>query len=205
MTKKTLSVAIHRPATKTRALWLVVVLTFLAGCATQRPADYMRAGFDARQIDRITVLPVVDHRIDQSKPLNLDSWVLPLTEQILKHKGYLYSVERDRSAVSDVSRDALESSPPDFIASVSPKGAKWVLLLALEDSTSKMTFGSTGNAEMSGYLFDTALGQTVWKNKEAAQVGHGGLVGMLVKGMMEQGAVETATALVLHTLPKRGG
>jgi hypothetical protein len=163
----------------------------------------MAAGFDAVMVDRVYVLPVLDHRIDQSKLLKLDDWVLPIAERSLEKRGYVYEVYRDRSLVSSITRYSLEAPAREFIESLPPQSARWVLVLALDDSSSKLTFGSTGNAEMSGYLFDKQNAELSWWNKELGRVGQGGLIGMAVKGLMERSAIEQAARKMFQTLPKR--
>jgi hypothetical protein len=56
---------------------------------------------------------------------------------------------------------------------------------------------------MSGYLFDKTSGSVAWRNREVAQIGHSGIAGMLIKGLMEEGAVQQATMQMLQTLPSR--
>ena len=163
----------------------------------------MAPGFESRTVNDLALVSVLDHRIDQSKSLELDDWVLPIAERALKKKGYAYIVHRDRSLVSNITRDALESPTFEFMATLRPSSARWVLLLVLEDSTSKMTFGSTGTAEMSGYLFDTQNSVLSWRNKELSRSGQGGLIGMAMKGLMERLAIELATGAMFQTLPAR--
>ncbi len=182
----------------------VVLLGLLSGCATTRTADFVASGFDVKSVENVAVLPVLDHRIDQAKSLNLDAWVLPTVARSLKQRGYSYVVYRDRSLIAKISREALESPTREFIASLQPESARWILFLVLDDSLSKLTLnGSRGNAEMSGYLFDKANGELSWRNKEIGRDGFGGLVGMAMKGAMEKSAIELAARKMFQPLPKR--
>lgn len=198
----------YRHKTNQRTLIVSLVGIFIAmsmtGCGMpERPADFLLVGFDSITVENVTLLPVLDHRIDKSKELKLDKWVKPIAEQSLKELKYSYRFETDRSLVSNISPDALEDPTPEFIASLRPQSDNWILLLVLEDATSEMTFGSTGNAEMSGYLFDKANRQVVWENKELGQIGQGGLLGMMMAGVMQQSAIEQATTHMFQTLPTR--
>jgi hypothetical protein len=181
----------------------IFLLGLLSSCATTKPADFIAPGFNAVNVESVHVLPIIDHRIDQSKQLNLDEWVIPQAEKSLKNNGYLYEVHRDRSLISSITRDALETSNRDFITSLPPESARWVLLLVLEDSSAKLTFGSTGSAEMSGYLFDKKNCELCWRDKEVSQTGQGGLLGMAMVGVMERSAIEIAANHILLALPKR--
>ncbi len=141
--------------------------------------------------------------MDQSKQLKLDEWVLPIAERNLEKKGYIYSIQRDPSLVEAISRDTLEAATPEWIASIEPQASRYILMLVLEDSSSKLTFGSTGSAELSGYLFDKQSRSLVWRNKELARLGQGGLIGMAMKSTMERSAIEQATIQMLRTFPSR--
>ncbi len=185
------------------SLICLFLFAVMSGCATTKPADFILAGFDGKTVESVTVLPVLDHRIDQTKQLKLDKWVLPHAERSLKKRGYKYNVEQDRSLLLNISHDTLEVPTEEFIKSLPPESARWVLILVLDDSSSKMTFGSTGNAEMSGYLFDKGNSRLAWRNKEIGRSGQGGLIGMALKGTMERTAIEMATIEMFKTLPSR--
>ena len=180
----------------------VALLCFISNCAT-KPPDFVAPGFTSAQVDMLCVLPVLDHRVDQSKQLKLDEWVLPIAERNLEKKGYIYSIQRDPSLVEAISRDTLEAATPEWIASIEPQASRYILMLVLEDSSSKLTFGSTGSAELSGYLFDKQSRSLVWRNKELARLGQGGLIGMAMKSTMERSAIEQATIQMLRTFPSR--
>ncbi|MCK4565330.1 MAG: hypothetical protein KAU94_11735 [Verrucomicrobia bacterium] len=180
-----------------------ISVSFFSGCVMTKLADYMHEDFDAQSIETVHVLPVLDHRIDQSKSLKLDKWVHPVVERSLKQRGYSSSFHTDPALAAWISRDMLESPNSEFVARLQPQAAKWILLLVLEDSQSKMSFGSTGTAEMSGYGFNKETGEMVWRDKEVGKCGQGGLAGMMVKGFMERSAIEMATTEVLQTIPVR--
>lgn len=180
----------------------VVLLGVVSGCAMREP-DFLATGFDSATVEKIHVLPVLDHRIDQSKKLDLDDTVRPVVKRSLRRLGYSFELHRDRSLVSTITRDALEAPTLEFIASLPPQSARWVLLLVLNDSSSKFTFGSTGNAEMSGYLFDKQIGELSWRNKELSRTGQGGLIGMILTGWMQEIAIYEAAKQMFQTFPKR--
>ena len=77
------------------------------------------------------------------------------------------------------------------------------MVVCLDDVTSRMTFGSTGNAELSGYLYDKQDGKLVWQDKGIGQAGQGGLAGMMLKGTMKGQALNIATGNLMRSVPKR--
>ena len=187
------------------ALTCLLFVTLMLGCATRpKPAaDYVITGFDSTNVDVVKVLPVLDFRIDQSKQLDLDEWILPFTGRQLEELGYSYSIERDRSLLLNISRDDLEIPTRDFIKSLPSENARWVLVLALDELLTEGAFSGSSNAEMSGYLFDKENGQLMWRNKELQQLGMGGLMGLVLKSAMEHDAIMGATNKVLYALPDR--
>ncbi len=180
------------------------VAVAFAGCASAPPpAEFVAPNLSGDAIDNLVLLPVVDHRIDTEKELKLDKWVHNVAEARLKKSDYVFSVETNRDTIAAVTRDGLEEADPEMIADIGPDGSRWVLLLVLHDASSKMTFGSSGGAEMTGYLMDKETNEVVWRNKEFAEFSMGGLMGMTMKGQMQRGAVELVTDKVLKVLPER--
>jgi len=66
-----------------------------------------------------------------------------------------------------------------------------------------LTLGSTATAEITGYLIDKNSKSVLWQNKELGETSRGGVLGMMVKGMMQEEAVVFALDVVLKGLPKR--
>ena len=195
--------------TITMARWVFVIGAglFLGACASgpvELPADYASPSFNADTVDRVYLLPIVDHRIDKTKALKLDEWLTKRAENALTERGYPAVLVEDRATVEHISRDDLETPAADWVGSLEPASARWIMLLVLEDSIAKTTFGSTGSAEMSGYLFDRNDKTLAWRNKETGQFGQGGLIGMAMKGVMERSAIERAASNVFQGLPVRG-
>jgi len=183
-------------------LWIALCSVTLGGCVSAvKPPTMLKPGFESRAIDRLVLLPVADHRVDKSSALDLDAWVFPIAEKQLTDKRYAYVVDRDRAMVDRLTPEALESPSQEWLRTFGPSGSRWVMVLVLEDSSSGLTFGSTGNADMSGYLFDKEQGSLVWRNKEHSRIGQGGLIGMAVKGLMERGAIEAAAIEMFRALP----
>ena len=180
-----------------------LLLLLVASCAGKPLPDFMAADFEADVMDNIAVLSVVDHRIDTEKEVKLDKWTKPFVKKRMKKAGYDYAFEPAPEYVASVSVDGLEDEDPDMITALGPDNSRWVLLLVLHDASSKMTFGSSGAAEMTGYLFDKQEQKVVWRNKEFAEMSQGGLMGMALKGSMQRSAIEMATHQILAALPDK--
>ena len=188
-----------------RFVSLIILLTSLliAGCAATRKPLFLSDTFEGQLVDDIYVLPVLDLRFDKTKELKLDKWVHSIVAGQLKKKNYKYQIVNKETPVAGLTEEILAEENPSLIISMKPDGARWVMLLVLHDSSSKLTFGSTGNAEMSGRLYDMEMRNVVWRDKAVAQTGQGGLIGMAMKGAMEQQAITMAALNLINSFPAR--
>ena len=191
-----------------RALQGTFIAWGLGACASapppvQRP-DFQAAAFDARAIEVLALAPVVDLRPDRSEVIEIDKWVHTYSNQILPGRGYKAMVIASAEA-----RAGLEGAGQVEVLAESLKryrvaGApRWVLVFVLVDYKAKLTFGSTGNAEMVALLLDQQNGEVVWRHRALGQFGQGGLIGMMVKNLAGQTAVQLATDKLLSALPSR--
>jgi len=184
--------------------WFIGVLALLlSACATSTP-EYVAADLQAETIGHVSVLPIVDHRVDQSKDLNLEKkYYKKLIKKRVKKAHYDFTIESDPAFIAAVTRDGLEDMNAEMIQQLGPEASRWVLLLTIDDSDSKLGLGSSGTAEVTGYLFDKQSQAVVWQNKELGERSEGGVLGMMMKGAMQQQAVLRAIDIVLKGLPEK--
>jgi hypothetical protein len=97
----------------------------------------------------------------------------------------------------------LKAANPTWIGELKPDDARLILVIELIDVQTKTTFGSTGNAEVAGYLFDKDSKKMIWHDKGIGQVGQGGLMGMAMKAGMDEDAIRMALASLMSSIPKR--
>ena len=67
----------------------------------------------------------------------------------------------------EISEADLKEPRESWAKEFGPDNARWVLLVALEDSGSHLTFGSSGDVIVLGTLFYKASGQMVWRGVAA--------------------------------------
>lgn len=154
-------------------------------------------------IENISVLPVLDARAGDKKKVNVGDIQSTVTNLLNKKKHYPASAAGNWGEAGQVAVEDLENPVPSYIKKLGPMEARWVMVVCLDDVNSKMGFGSTGNAELSGYLFDKETGELIWKGKGAGQVGQGGLMGMAFKGAMKGEALHAAILKLLKGMPDR--
>jgi len=148
------------------------------------------------------VLPVVDLRFNKEPELpKLNKWILGTVKSSLKRKKYTFTIVSDTSLVGNITEEDLQTVDAEWVKDLGPTGSRWVMVIALLDAKSKLTFGSTGNAEVAGYLFDRMDGSIVWRDKGIGSVGQGGLIGMFLKGLMIGDAINMATSDLMRSFP----
>jgi hypothetical protein len=174
------------------------------------PAFFPADGFGQRPprsdpkfltIGQIEILPVVDARAGKRDKVDLDKYLRGTAQKNLKSKNYAVSLS-DSTGVGDMVEEDLNEAKPDWIKRLGPSEARWVMVLGVRDVHSKTTFGSTGNAEVFGFLYDKDSGSTLWKGEGQGKVGQGGLMGMAMKGVMSASAIQMATTNLLSEIPK---
>jgi hypothetical protein len=184
---------------------MLCLVAALAGCATPyTKPEYLGTGFDARAVTAVGVAPVLDLRVDKSESLELDAWVHAAAKQFMTKRGYKVTTFGDRALLDPLQpaagAETVEARVKDFTI---PNGPRHLLVFSLVDAYSKLTFGSTGNAEMVGYLVDQQAREVVLRNKVVGQMGQGGLLGMAMRGMMTRAAIENATMKLVYSIPPR--
>ena len=152
-------------------------------------------------IDQIVLLPVLDARAGKKENINLEKYLRGTAQKNLKSKNYQVILNDSFGNADQIVEEDLSDAKPDWIKRLGPSEARWVMIVGIRDVHSKTTFGSTGNAEVFGFLYDKENG-VVWKGIGTGQVGQGGLLGMALKGVMSASAIQIATANLLGSLPK---
>lgn len=193
--------AVMRQRQKQIKVICVLLLVILSGCASRQPI-FKGLSFSEEKIDEIFVLPVVDSRLDQKEEINLDKWVHKKIKWPLKRKKYSPKFISDRKYIQSYEEIDFMKPNKEWIGNLGPSDARFLMFFVLHDVSTKLTFGSSGNAEMSGYFFDKLNGSILWFDKAAVQKGQGGLAGMLMKGMMAQTAIEGAAIELIKSFPK---
>jgi hypothetical protein len=184
------------------AILLPVII--ISGCTvTKKVAISMNSGFTPKSVDEILVLPVVDLRFDKTKMPDMekvDNWMLNNVEGTLKRYGYKVSIMPNRALVSNITEGDLSSAA--WVKQAVPSKSNWILVVGLMDSESKITFGSTGSAEVTGYFYNKIDGTIIWHDKGVGKVGQGGLIGMAMKATMKHDAVIMATGNLMASFPE---
>ena len=190
-----------------RVLVATAVAVFAWACSgckapTKLPI-HQSQGFDPLAISTITVLLIVDLRPDKVRMSDFNRVIQKQARAVLKSKRYPVEVLEESAQVANLTEEDLEAASAEWIRSLQPAGAPWIMVFAVHDVTRRLTFGSTGNAEISAYLYDREKAALVWHDKGLGQAGQGGLLGMALINLMDESALQMATGNALMSLPKR--
>lgn len=179
---------------------LAAVICVVEGTAKKKPVIPPDPKIMA--IQNISVLPVVDARAGEKASVNM----VKLQGSVVKgltRKHYPVSAANTSGDAGQIAVEDLENPQASYVKKLGPTSDRWVMVVLLDDIHSKIVFGSTGNAELDGYLFDKDSGELLWKAKGVGQAGQGGLIGMSMKGMMKSAALDAAVRSLLNSMPNR--
>jgi len=184
----------------TRAVLTLLATVTLAGCSARRPPATVPTAYPFSEARAMTLMPIVDARSGEKTRVDLEK-LQAQAEKQLAGKNYRVTLGRAEAALENLNVDDIAELTPDLVRETAPSERRWVMILCLEDVATKLTFGSTGNAEMTGFLFDKQTGKLAWRNKGIGKAGQGGLVGMMMKGTMKGEALSAALTNLLLAVP----
>jgi len=184
-------------------LFLCLLIGLISGCAgSLKKGIYLAPDFQTTSVSEINLLPAIDARVDKEVKVNLEKQLCAAVKSLLEKKGYKVSISNNIDAIAQITEDDLKSGEPELIRQLGAPGASWVMVILLIDVNTKLTFGSTGTAEVAGFLYDVESEKMIWRDKGIGKAGQGGLVGMLMKGMMDEQAISMANYNLVASIPK---
>ncbi|MDY0152328.1 MAG: hypothetical protein RBS43_08665 [Candidatus Cloacimonas sp.] len=190
---------------KTTAIYglFLLSLLLLAGCASLQPPLYINPGYNNNEIQQITVLPALEGRTDKSKDVSMFSDIAKPIAKQMTSKKYTVTAVQVCPEIANLLEVDLREPDPEMLATFEKYG-RFVAFPVLLDMSSKVSFGSSGNAEVAMYMMDTQNKCLVWREKGIGACGQGGLVGMAMVGTMAHSALKIAVANTTKSLPAKG-
>lgn len=187
-------------------LGLILLGTGCAGGGLHRQTMYMDSGFQFSAINEITLLPTVDVRSDKKVEVDIQKQITEPTMENLKNRGYKVGFSDKIGDIEQISENALKTANPAWIKRLGPPEARWVMVVTLVDVRTKMDLvfgsGSTGQAEVAGFLYDKESGKMVWQDKGSAKRGGGGgLLGMALNKSITNAAISGAVMDLFASIP----
>ncbi|MEE8327840.1 MAG: hypothetical protein V3R32_03500 [Nitrosomonadaceae bacterium] len=178
-----------------------VIIIVLSGCAAtkpvQRDATFKHPLIEEMGIQKITLLPIVDHRVDKSLNTDLNDAGGQAIKKVVEKRGFAISIVTDQSYINGISPSDIAESSQSWVKSLGPQGSRWVLLVVVKKLYRRITFGAIAHAELVGYLYDRNTGEKIWegagKGKSAA--------GILGAPFVDDHALELAAKSLAQGLP----
>lgn len=190
---------------KRMTVFVVIAMLFLAGCAAPvKKAIHLDPAFQEQVGAKLYVLPAVDLRKDMSETLNLDNDIRKPFAHGLRKKGYEVELLNDFGGGEDIPAATVAEMSQDELFALGPQQASSVLVLYLDDASSKYTvIGFTFKMELTGLLLDKQRKVILWKDKGVGSSGQGGLISGLVAPMVKSNALSSSINSMLLSFPKK--
>ncbi len=185
-------------------IFSLITISLISGCSSPplKKAIHLSPEYQTTSFGEITLLPVIDSRLDKEVEVNLEEQLRNPIKEMLKSKGYVVNTNNNVDSVAGITEDNLKSIGPMIIKRLDFSTTRQVMIILLVDVNTKLTFGSTGTAEVSGFMFDKETEKMIWRDKGIGKSGQGGLIGMMMKGMMDEAAISMAAMNLMASVPE---
>jgi len=183
---------------------LCVSIISLSGCAgVQKMPIKLDPNFNAKGIDTIVLMQIVDRRIDKKANIDLEKEIRIPTKKILEKKGYTVVMPDTFGEGMNVSANDVGEMGVEDLATLGPKDSKVLLFIYLEDvSESYIVLAYTFKIEATGSLIHKQEKIELWRDKGIGACGQGGLISGVFSGVDRAAAIEGCRDSMLVTLPK---
>lgn len=186
-------------------VWIMCIgcVALLAGCATTPKVPiFLDPNLDHMQIDTITLLPVVDRRMDRSVSTTPEDLLGSRVKKAVEKLGYEVNTPGVFSPTAEIPNEEIAEMDVTELATLGPEDAKVLLIVFLDDASSKTALGYSFKIEATAILLNKRTQSILWKDKGIGTSGQGGLVGCLMAPMIKSGSTDTCVRSVLASFPK---
>lgn len=172
------------------------------GCASvPQKSPRELAGVNEDPVERVALTPMIKATpVDVRESLG-EAVEKSLSKALERMKIEVVTPVRD-ATLALTEEEEVKELTQERLRSLGPENERFVLVVFLTDWSSRITFGSTCNMELSGYLIDKKVGRVVWHGKGTGAAGQGGLAGMLFKRWNDKDAVQYSVANLLAGFPR---
>ncbi|MBN2602872.1 MAG: hypothetical protein JXA91_01915 [Candidatus Thermoplasmatota archaeon] len=172
------------------------------GCAA-RPKVPIFADPDLHNMkfESLTILPVVDRRVDKSYNLDFESTIGNRVEKKLVDKGYTVIRPGAFSDTIQVSNLEVAEMEPHELKALGEENTNYMFVVYLDDVSSKTALGYSFKIECTALLVNKQTGAMLWKDKGIGTRGQGGLIGCLQSPMVKTEAINICVGSMLSSFP----
>ncbi|MBF0121529.1 MAG: hypothetical protein HQK79_22085 [Desulfobacterales bacterium] len=182
---------------------LGLLFSLFSGCGTlkiiETDAKFKHPLFAKMGIQTITVLPVLDQRIEKTLDTKLTENIHPVMERELKKKGYKVNLLTDPTYISSINYNTISSLSTSWVKSLGPNSVEWIMLIVVKKLYRTMMpfIGARGYADLSGYIYNKNTGEKIWESE-----GHGEYAdGLIVAYLVDDIALQNATTNLTQSIP----
>jgi len=143
--------------------FILVIVAQLTGCG--RTLVYQQTDFNPKDIDVITVFPLLDARqhvfaYDDFEEETEDIQLMILKR--LKKKGYTFKVLNDTSTLGNIQPQMIPFLESERVRKIGPNDAHWILVPTV---SALRTFGAVtpSYGEITCYIYNKYTGELVWE------------------------------------------
>ncbi len=181
----------------------LVVIYLLTSCAGQpKPPIYADPDLNNIQFETVTLLPIVDRRVDKSYELDLESNIGKRVEKNIKKKGYSVIRQTTFSDTLQVTNEKIAEMEPYELKALGGEKTDYMLIVYLDDALGKTGFGYTFKIEATALLINKQTGSMLWKDKGIGSHGQAGLFGALMSAGTKAEAMDQCVKKMLSSFPK---
>lgn len=168
-------------------LTLIPVTAILCGCITPSKPDpsYVSEQFLGGEVRQLTVLPLVDARLDQREDLNrrkMTAGIKTVTKRPLRKRGFqtIYLSDLELPVVPS---GFLEHPDAELLKALCPPGHRYCLLFAVEDLSQRRNFlSSEAGMIVTMGIIDGAEGTVLYYDMDVRREAGGGASGLMLIG-----------------------
>lgn len=180
----------------------ILLASFFMGCA---PATKIPIHMDSDLVDMnievITLLPIVDRRVDKSYDLNLEKKIGKKVEKMMGKKGYIIERPGAFSDTKDIPNDEIAEMEPRELAILGASDTEFIMVAFLDDASAKTALGYSFKCEVTAVLINKQNGNLIWKDKGIGSQGQGGLIGCLMSSAVKDEAIAACIKSMLLSFP----
>ncbi|MBU0985439.1 MAG: hypothetical protein KKA42_16315 [candidate division Zixibacteria bacterium] len=183
-------------------LALLIAVSLIPGCGGgPKIPIYIDPDLDNMAFETVTLLPIIDRRVDKSEDFPVESSIGDKVDSWLNKKGYEVIRPGAFSDTLVIDNEGVVELEAHELAELGGSDTEYMLVVYLDDASGKTALGYSFKIEMTGLLLSKKTGALLWKDKGIASGGQGGLLGCMMSGAVRGDTMKKGVDLMLKSFP----
>jgi hypothetical protein len=188
---------------RTTLILSVILFPLMLNCAGKPKVPiYIDPDLESMGFETVTMLPVVDRRVDKSEEFDVQKDIGDRVVKRLEKKGYTVETAAAFSTQYNIPSEEVAEMEYHELAELGPADAHQLLVVYLDDASGKTGLGYTFKTETTAVLVDKSTGAMLWKDKGIGSMGQGGALGCMMAGATKGESMAQSVKNMMETLPK---